>query len=617
VRDDAADRAPRMAGRRARVFVSVAALSVLTLALYYPTLGHGFLNYDDNVYVTENPQVKQGLSGESLQWAFTKPQSGNYHPLTLLSHMLDVELSGLDPAGHHRTNLLLHLANVLLLFGVLTRYTGRTGLALVVASLFAVHPLNVQSVAWIAERKNLLSTTFWFLALLAYAGYASRTSLARYLAVLGLMVLGLASKPMVVTFPLVLLLLDAAERRGWTAFHRPESPSWLRLTLEKTPMLAASLACGLLTMQAQSAHGAMQAIDAYPFGVRLANAASAGLWYLERAAFPFGLSAFYPHPGPHVETLRVIAGLVIVVGVTVLVLWKARSVPFVSTGWLWYLVTLAPVIGIVQVGSQAYADRYTYLPFVGIFLAGAAAVAAWLDRRSSTALWRSAGALACLVVLALSLIARSGLAHWKSSVTLFRRAVEVTTANHVAHGNLAMAYVADGRMGDALEHFRTAVEIAPQLASPQMNLANALTITGARDEARRHYERAMQIDPEDPRIPANLGLNLLDDGQPGAALELFERAMRLDPDLPGTRQAMGRALLRLGRADEAAAMLEEAVRENPRSAQAHARLGAALAATGAVDEAIKHLDQALALTDDPAMTAWIEHRLRALRATAR
>jgi tetratricopeptide (TPR) repeat protein len=597
-----------------RVIVSVVALSLLTLALYYPTLGHGFLNYDDNVYVTENPQVRKGLSGESLQWALTKPQSGNYHPLTMLSHMLDVELSGLDPAGHHRTNLLLPLANVLLLFGVLTRYTRRVGLALLVAGLFAVHPLNVQSVAWIAERKNLLSTTFFFLGLLAYAGYASRPTLARYLPVLGLMILGLASKPMVVTFPLVLLLLDAAERQGWTALHRPDSPSWPRLILEKTPMLASSLACGLLTMQAQSAHGAMQAIDAYPFGVRLANAASAGLWYLERAAFPFGLSAFYPHPGPHVETFRVIAGLVVVVGVTVLVIWKARSVPFVSTGWLWYLVTLAPVIGIVQVGSQAYADRYAYLPLVGIFLAGAAAVAAWLDRRSSTALRRSAAALACLVVLLFALVARSELTHWKNSVTLFRRAVEVTTANHVAHGNLALAYVADGRVGDALQHFHTAGEIAPHLASPQMNLANALTITGARGEARRHYERAMQIDPEDARIPANLGLNLLDDGQPAAALAQFERAMRLDPDLPGTRLAMGRALLRLGRADEAVAILEEAVRENPRSAQAHARLAAALAATGATDEAIEHLESALARTDDPAMTARIEHRLSALRA---
>lgn len=512
------------------MLVSVTALSLLTLALYYPTLGHGFLNYDDDVYVTENRQVKEGLSVESLRWALTEPQSGNYHPLTMLSHMLDVELSGLDPAGHHRTNLLLHLANVLLLFAVLKTYTGRIGLALLVASLFAVHPLNVQSVAWIAERKNLLSTTFWFLGLLAYAGYASRLSLARYLAVLGLMVLGLASKSMVVTFPLVLLLLDAAERREWTTFRRPARACWLRLILEKIPMLVASLACGLLTMQAQSAHGAMQAIAAYPLGVRLANAAAAVLWYLERAAFPFSLSAFYPHPGPHVEIFRVIAGLGVIVGITVLVCWKARRVPFVSTGWLWFLVTLAPVIGIVQVGSQAYADRYAYLPLVGIFLAGAAAVAAWLDRRSSTAYRRPAAALACLGVLALFPITRSELAHWKSSVTLFRRAVDVTRSNHIAHGNLAMAYVAAGRMGDALQHFRTAVEIAPNLASPHMNLANALTIAGARDEARRHYERAMQIDPEDPRIPANLGLNLLDDGQPTAALEQFERALALAHD---------------------------------------------------------------------------------------
>lgn len=592
---------------------ALATLTVLTLALYFPVLGHAFLNYDDGVYVTENPQVRGGLSVDSLGWALTTPQSGNYHPLTMLSHMLDVELWDLDPAGHHATNVLLHLANVLLLFGVLVRYTGRLGLALLVASLFAVHPLNVQSVAWIAERKNLLSTTFWFLGLSAYASYVSRPTLYRHLSVFFLFVLGLACKSMVVTFPLVLLLFDAAERRGWTAFRRPNRPAWRELILEKIPMLAASLACGLLTLWAQAQDGAMQAIESYPLGIRLANAASAGLWYLERAVSPLGLAIFYPHPGPYVAPSRVIAGLLVGAGITILVLWRGRRVPFVATGWLWYLTTLSLVIGVIQVGSQAYADRYAYLPLVGIFLSVAAAAAAWLDRRSSPGLWRAAIALAGIFVVGFFLIARSELAHWSNSATLFGRAIEVTTSNHLAHGNLGMAHVADGRIDAALEQFRIAERIAPDLVSTQMNLANALTVTGARGEARQHYRKALSIDPEDPRVPANLGLNLLDDGQPEAALEQLQQATRLDPGLAGIRLARGRALLRLGRAAEALPLLEEAVREAPTNPLARARLAGALASTGSTQRAIEQLERALQLTDDPAMAARLRARLSSLR----
>ena len=444
------------------------ALALLTLVTYLPVLAHGFIRFDDPLYVTRNTWVQGGLTWEGIAWAFQANVASNWHPLTLLSHMLDCELFGMDPLGHHLTSLLLHTASAVLLFEAFRRMTGNLWKSAVVAALFAIHPTHVESVAWIAERKDVLSGFFWMLTLLAWERYVRQPSRARYALVALSLAAGLLSKPMVVTLPFVLLLLDV-----WP-FNRG-----IRVK-EKLPLFALVAASCVATVIAQS--GAIGMASQFPMKLRLANAVLSYVRYLGKTLLPSRLAVFYPMP-TEFPAWKVAGAALLLIVLTVLALRVGR---YATVGWLWFLGTLVPVIGIVQVGGQAMADRYTYLPTIGLFL-----IAAWgLPRKE---VWVAA-------VLALAIGTRLQLRHWEDSESLFRHAAAVTERNFIAHLHLAQIHADRGERGPALEHFRTTLEIRPGMWQAQASLGNTLRRWGRPDKALPHLRNAVRLRPRDPRL---------------------------------------------------------------------------------------------------------------------
>ena len=555
-----AARAPRGAGadwRSRALLYSRLGLLLLTVVAFLPSLGNGFTNYDDPAYVTANPAVQAGLSAAGVAWAFNAIVSANWHPLTLLSHMLDCELFGLNPRGHHWTSLMLHLAAVLLLFEVLWRMTGRALPSAAVAALFAVHPLHVESVAWVAERKDVLCAVCWMLTLGAYLRYSRRPTPARYLPVGLALALALMAKPMAVTLPLVLLLLDfwplgrwrPAADGGWRAWLPPR-----RLLVEKLPLLGLCLGASLLTMYAQSDMVRLGAAE--PAGVRVANALTSCVAYLGKTVAPLDLAVMYPFPA-RVAAWKAIAAAAALAGLTLASLAAARRAPYLTVGWLWYLVTLAPVAGVVQVGFQAMADRYTYLPSIGLFIALAWGAAELAARRPAAKPWLAAAAALVLALLAWR--TRVQLGYWSDSVALFRHSLAVVESP-VAHANLAEALRHRGERAEAQAHYRAAIALRPRNAQAYAALANAL----------RSW------------------------GEPAAALPYLRSSLALDPGDEQARMILAMALDDLGRPAEAIAELRQVARDHPRSAQAAYGLGALLERTGARGEALLWYRRALA-----------------------
>jgi tetratricopeptide (TPR) repeat protein len=501
-----------------------AALAALTIGVYAPVRTFEFVNYDDNLYVVNNPHVTQGISADNVVWSLTAFENGNWHPLTLLSHMLDVQVFGLDPAGHHAVNLAFHVVNALLLFWLLAATSERPWPSAFVAALFAVHPLNVQTVAWVSERKSLLSTLFWLLALLVYAGYRRTPDGKRYVLLVLLAALALAAKPMAVTLPLTILLLDV-----WPLGTRPAGrPAAVRRGLELAPLLALAAACAVLTLFAQRAANALQSVETYSWSVRLGNALVAYAWYIKAMLWPAGLAAFYPHPMSTLSMTAILpSALVLVVGCAVAIA-NGRALPPAAVGWWWYVGTLVPVIGIIQVGAQAYADRYAYVPLIGIFVVVVWSAVRWSEHRP--VLWRRTLAVAGVVwIAALSVATRAQLPYWHDSVSLFQRAIDVVPENALAHNNLGMALVEGNRMAAALEQFRLAVEIAPLDTDARSNLGNALRALDRPAEAVAAYEKALEQSPNDPTIHYNLATALVDLGRLDEAATHLREAVRLDP----------------------------------------------------------------------------------------
>ena len=554
--------------RRLRLAIA-AALVALAFAVHARALGHRFVNFDDPTYVTENDHVRAGLTGASVRWAFTSPTDGNWHPLTMLSHMADVEVWGDRASGHHVTSLLIHAVNAAILFLLLSGLGGdpwRAGLA---AALFAVHPLNVESVAWVAERKNLLSTLFWLLALLGWDAYVRRPRARRYLLVLALAVLALASKPMAVTLPFTLLLVDWLRLEKRTRRGETRTAMALRLAAEKLPFLAASAACGVATLWAQTSLGAVRSVDAIPAGARLANAVVSAAWYLVKMVWPTDLAVYYPHPESTLPAWQVGGSLLLLTLVTVAAVKAGRAA---SVAWTWYLVTLLPVLGLVQVGSQARADRYAYVPLIGPLAAAAWALPPWGAARTRRSFRALALATGLAAVAALGAVAWMQEGDWRNSVTLFERSVAVSPRDPLGHDNLGMALVERGKLNEAIVHFRRATELDPRLAPAHMNLGNALAMKGRIAEAIGEYETAARLAPEDPRV----------------------------------RYDLGRSLLHAGKPDAAEKELREAIRLFPGYARAHAGLASALAATGRPVEARREAREAILLApDDPAVRAEI------------
>jgi tetratricopeptide (TPR) repeat protein len=521
-------------------------LAVLVALVYWPVRHFDFTALDDGDYVQNNPYVRAGLAWSSIVWAWTTVFASNWHPLTWMSHMLDVDLFGLDAGGHHMTSVVLHAINAVLLFAVLRRMTGSMWRSSVVAALFAVHPLHVESVAWIAERKDVLSGCFWMLTVWAYASYAERPSAKRYALVAATFALGLAAKPMLVTLPFVLLLLDwwpLGRAAGSAPQGRRDEP-WRWLVVEKLPLVVLASASSVVTVLAQQSGGALRGIEIYPLGLRIANALESSVLYIVRMAWPAGLAVFYPFPAD-VPTSVALACAAVLLALSAAALALARRAPYVPVGWLWYLGTLVPVIGIVQVGSQAHADRYTYLPLIGLFIivswGGHWAVNRLLagPRTASNAGRRATAVMAATLVAGCAIASARQLQYWRDGLSMWQRAADVVPENYRAHGALGLLLKTQpNRKADAMSHLLEAVRLRPDLAPAHSALADLLFEQGRTREAIVHLARVVELNPASASARTRLGQALAADGQTAAAIQALEDAVRLDP-----RDAQARAAL--------------------------------------------------------------------------
>ncbi|MDJ0864593.1 MAG: tetratricopeptide repeat protein [Myxococcota bacterium] len=633
-------------GRRALYALLLVAT---TFAVYADVGRQDFVGYDDPIYVTQNPHLPAGLSAAGLRWAFLEPYETNWIPLTWLSLLVSYELHGLDPAGYKWTNVALHAASALLLFWALARATGALGRSAFVAAVFALHPLHVESVAWISERKDALAGLFWMLGLCAWVRYAERPGVGRYALALGCLALGLLAKALLVTLPFALLLLDF-----WPLGRLRGEDGGLdrvrvrRALLEKLPMLPLIGAFAVVTYVVQLEKGAMSSFEHIPLDVRALNAAVAYVEYLGKTLWPVDLAVFYPHPMESIRDLRPLAAGAGLAGVTAGTLALARRAPYLAMGWLWYLGTLVPMIGIVQVGMQGLADRYTYVPMIGVSIAAAWGGRALLGRGRLGRV--TAPALAIGTLAALAWLCAAQLRHWRDTSTLFLHALRVTEDNFLAHHTYGRSLLEQGDVDGALEHLAEAVRLRPHWAAARGSLgdalleagrvddailnlgeavrarpddvrlrvgaARALTQRGWTDEALGHYAAALRHDDgsEAARIHALVGAVRMERGEPELAAASYERALALEPDFVEARANLALARLQLGDDEDAVRALGAAIEAGHGNAGLHVALATALAARGREAEAAGHYRRALALDDTNPQAA---NNLAWLLATAR
>ncbi len=562
---DAAAPGPNAARHRAaqRRWPIALALLGLVAAVFHPVREHDFVHYDDDFYITENPQLRSGLSVENLKRAFTEPYGANWIPLTTLSFQLNHALHGIEPAGFLLTNAVLHGLATLLLFAALARMTRATWPSAFVAAVFAIHPLHVESVAWAAERKDVLAGLFWMLAMLAWARYAERPSFGRYALVALCLALGLLSKPIVVTLPFALLLLDYWPLRrlapaGADAPWPIDRSRLARALLEKLPLLGLVAATSAITVIIYVRAGEIRHSDVLPLDDRLANAAVAYVIYLAQSAWPDDLAVFYPHPWGRLPGWQVAGSAALLALLSALALRWARTRPYLAVGWLWYLGTLVPVIGVVQIGLQAHADRYMYLPLVGLALALAWGVADGVSgRRRARSLCAVAGAAA---IAGLALAAAQQLKTWRDAQALFEHAIAVTDDNFLAHKNLADALLQRGRAEQAELHYREALRIWPDWTDAQLGRANLLAAQGRIGEALAHYAEIARREPDDPRAAGHYGLALLRAGRFSEARDQLERALAGHAGVAELHAGMALASSQLGDFERAVRHGREALR---------------------------------------------------------
>jgi len=622
-----------MTTRHWKIFIPLV-LALVTLAVFWQVRDHEFINLDDEQYVTQNPHVRGGLTAGGLAWAFTTTHASNWHPLTWLSHMLDSQLFGMSAAGHHLVNLLFHVANTLLLFLVLNRMTQTLWQSAAVAFLFALHPLHVESVAMVAERKDVLSTFFLMLTLWAYWVYTRSPGITRMIPVVAFFALGLLSKPMLVTLPFVLLLLDywplgrtaAPERTVPHPLPAPglESPGkkkkqkkkqtgegaaappvrkepsaaaaipWTLVT-EKIPLFALTILSSIMTFHAQQKGGAMSSLDDIPLLKRLGNALISYASYIIKTVFPQGLAVFYPYPAS-LPAWQVLGSAALIGAITFFAVRFRKRFPYALVGWLWYLGTLVPVIGIVQVGMQSMADRYTYVPHIGLFIAVVWGVGEYAGRQLPGR--KILAAFTGIVFAGLTVITWNQITYWRSSITLFEHALSVTEQNSLAHLNLGVALVRAGKGSEAAEHYREVLRINPNSSGGHFNLANYYSSTGRKDEALRHYREAIRINPRYTNAYNNLGLLMVSERRAEEAIPYYRSAIELDPSNAGIRYNYGIALAAAGRLPEAVEQFNSALVGRPDYPEAHNYLGMALMMQGNREEAIRHFRQALWLKPD-------------------
>ena len=618
------------------------ALLLCVGAIYLPVSGYSFVNFDDPDYVTENPHVHDGLSWEGVRWAFTTGHASNWHPLTWLSHMLDGQLFGAEAenaGGHHLVNVGLHACSSALLFLMLLRLTQQGWPSALAAMLFAVHPLHVESVAWVSERKDVLSGVFFMLTLLTYGWYTERRTLLRYAFVLAIFSVGLLAKPMLVTVPFVLLLLDIWPLRRLSLTNRdPDTgrPGWFGLIVEKVPLFLLSASSCLVTFFVQRAGGAVHHTESISLSWRFANAAVAYVAYLFKFVWPANLTIMYPHPALDPEqafSQWLVAGAAATLGLIAVSVaaWRTiRRWPFLAVGWLWYLGMLIPVIGLVQVGLQSRADRYAYLPMIGIYI-----LLAWGLQTLIHSFPKHKLAISCLTVcalVALAVTARRQLAVWKDSRMLFEHSLSVTDNNYVAHNNLGLALEdmghpepaiahyqisvrlnpnygpannnfgrhlgENGQFDNAIQHFRQAVRLNSNDTKAHYNWAVALQQIGQPEQAVAHYEKVLRLEPNDVAVHHNLGVVLRELGRVEDSISHHRRAVQINPDFRPAHISLGLAFGEMGRYRDAAVHFQNVVRLDPADARAHYNLGVALETAGQLPKAISHYEEATRLQPD-------------------
>jgi len=590
--------------------IIAAILILVTFAAYKDVRHNAFINFDDDIYVTENQIVKEGLTLKGISWALDFNQRGYWQPLTWLSHMVDCELFGLNPAGHHLTNMMIHLANALLLFWTLYKMTGKLYPSALVAAFFALHPLNVDSVAWIAERKNLLSTFFWMLSMLSYNRYAKNPKPDRYLLTLILFTLGLMVKPMLVTLPFVLLLLDfwplKRLKYGQRQGYGPKEPQVLnsknqhrdayRLIIEKIPFFAIS--CGSVWLSILSAQhiNSMIAADTVPLTLRISNALVSYVGYIGKTIWPFELAVYYPFP-ENLPLWQIAGSGVLLVSVTAVVIMKIHRIPYLGLGWFWYIGTLVPVIGVVQTGLwPAMADRWAYVPLIGLFI-----IMSWgvfdVARKWQFGKLVTFG-IAIAVLAGLFISTRVQLQYWKNSRALFEHALAATAGNAVAHNNLANALLDEGKAEDAIGHYRSALKIDPNFAKAHMNLGNAFMNVGSIEEAVEHYFVSIRIDPLVAKAHNNLAVAFSAQGRLSDSLSHLQEALRLDPNYADAYNNLGAVYRKQGRVERAAKCYLEAIRLRPDFAEAYNNLGLLLAREGKPKVAVIYFRKALQIKSD-------------------
>src|SRR6266550_6492324 len=501
-------------------------LAALTWLVFGQTLRHDFINYDDPRYVYENTKITSGVSLSGIAWAFTHIHSMNWHPLTTISHMLDCQVYGLKPGGHHFTNVLLHIVAAILLFLALQEMTGTFWNSAFVAAVFAIHPLRVESVAWIAERKDVLSGVFFMLTLLAYVHYVRAPSIGRYLFVAVVFAFGLMSKPMLVTLPLLLLLLDYWPLSRIRDLSSDIRRRLLTLVLEKIPLIALSAVSSVVTFLAQ--RGAVGWTEQLPVLARINNAAVTYVAYIWQMLWPVKLAVFYPHPENRLPLSDIVLSLLLLLGVTAAAIALRKQRPYFITGWLWYLGMLVPVIGLVQVGWQGRADRYTYLPQIGLYIAATWGVA------DLTALYRHqrtiGSAAAILVIGALSVWAGVQTSYWRDSETLFRHALAVTRNNDVAENNLGIVFLRQGKVDEAISLLQAAVDLRPDNSPAHENLAKALLQKGQVADALIHYRKLLELQPDNIEVHNIVGTVLIQQGRIREGVEEWQKVLVIQPD---------------------------------------------------------------------------------------
>jgi len=563
-------------------------LALVTFALYWPVIGFEFNNYDDAQYITDNSQIHSGLTGENILWAFTTGRASNWHPLTWLSHMLDCQLYGLNPAGHHLTNLLFHIANTLLLFGLLRRMTGAVWRSAFVAALFALHPMHVESVAWVAERKDVLSAFFGLLTLWAWLTYIKAPSPRRYALSLLLFALALMSKPMLVTLPLLMLLLD------FWPLHRaqPDKPllGYQPLVKEKIPFFALTLISCIVTFLVQKAGGAVVLTNTISPEKRAANAVVAYARYLGKLLWPQNMAVIYPYPA-RLPWWQVIGAALLLIAISIIVLRAAPRRPYLIVGWLWFIISLVPVIGLVQVGAQSMADRYTYLPAIGLFV-----MVAWYATERLAA-WPPAKPLlsfaAGLALAGCFLVSMHQLPYWHDSIALFSHAIDVTTDNAVAHCNLGQALAAAGKPEEARDEYAKALNIDPSYVSAMVSMSSYYNLHGNYDEAISCLNAALNIRPDSDQAHYNLALAYSGQGKTAQAIAEYRAALQINPRHDKALVNLGATLAQQGNMTDAIALYQRAIEIAPDNPYAHNALGGALESQGKLDEAVQQYSAAL------------------------